>query len=159
MNPKKKDPGSRIASNRRARFDYVFEEEYEAGIVLTGSEVKSLRAGQVQLREAYGLVRRGEMWLVGMHIAPYEMARHGGHEAKRERKLLLHSREIERIHRRVQEQRLTIVPVRMYWKNGRVKVLIGVGRGSRRYDKREKLKARDMEREARRAMSDRRRSG
>lgn len=159
MNPKKKDPGSRIASNRRARFDYVFEEEYEAGIVLTGSEVKSLRAGQVQLREAYGLVRRGEMWLVGMHIAPYEMARHGGHEAKRERKLLLHSREIERINRRVQEQRLTIVPVRMYWKNGRVKVLIGVGRGSRRYDKREKLKTRQMEREARRAMSDRRRSG
>ena len=159
MNPKKKDTGSRIAANRRARFDYVFEEEYEAGIVLTGSEVKSLRAGQVQLREAYGLVRRGEMWLVGMHIAPYEMARHGGHEAKRERKLLLHSREIERINRRVQEQRLTIVPISMYWKRGRVKVLIGVGRGSRRYDKREKLKARDMDREARRAMSDRRRSG
>ena len=159
MNPKEKGKGSRIAANRRARFDYVFEEEYEAGIVLTGSEVKSLRAGQVQLREAYGLVRRGEMWLVGMHIAPYEMARHGGHEAKRERKLLLHSREIERINRRVQEQRLTIVPIRMYWMNGRVKVLIGVGRGSRRYDKREKLKARDMDREARRAMSDRRRSG
>lgn len=158
MKRNEKDTGSRIASNRRARFDYVFEEEYEAGIVLTGSEVKSLRAGQVQLREAYGLVRRGEVWLAGMHIAPYEMARHGGHEAKRERKLLLHGREIGRINRRVQEQRLTIVPIRMYWKNGRVKVLIGIGRGSRRYDKREKLKARDMEREARRAMSDRGRS-
>ena len=155
---RKKNPGSSIATNRRARFDYVFEEEYEAGIVLTGSEVKSLRAGQVQLREAYGMVRRGEVWLVGMHIAPYEMARHGGHEAKRERKLLLHGREIERINRQVQEQRLAIVPIKMYWKNGRVKVLIGIGRGSRRYDKREKLKARDMEREARRAMSERGRS-
>ncbi len=158
MNREKKNAGSVIASNRRARFDYVFDEEYEAGIVLTGSEVKSLRAGQVQLREAYGLVRRGEVWLLGMHIAPYEMARHGGHEAKRERKLLLHSREIGRINSRVQERGLTIVPVKMYWKNGRVKVLIGVGRGSRRYDKRQKLKAREMEREARRAMSDRRRS-
>jgi len=155
---KKKDPGSGIASNRRARFDFVFNEEYEAGIVLIGSEVKSLRVGQVQMREAYGLVRHGEVWLVGMHIAPYEMARHGGHEAKRERKLLLHSREIGRISRRVKERGLTIVPIRMYWKNGRVKVLIGVGRGSRHYDKREKLKARDMEREARRAMSGRDRS-
>ena len=158
MNREKKNAGSVIASNRRARFDYVFDEEYEAGIVLTGSEVKSLRAGQVQLREAYGLVRRGEVWLLGMHIAPYEMARHGGHEAKRERKLLLHSREIGRINSRVQERGLTIVPVKMYWKNGRVKVLIGIGRGARRYDKRQKLKAREMEQEARRAMSDRRRS-
>ncbi|MXY76020.1 MAG: SsrA-binding protein SmpB [Acidimicrobiia bacterium] len=158
MNREKKNAGSVIASNRRARFDYVFDEEHEAGIVLTGSEVKSLRAGQVQLREAYGLVRRGEVWLVGMHIAPYEMARHGGHEAKRERKLLLHGREIERITRRVQERGLTIVPIKMYWKNGRVKVLIGIGRGARRYDKRQKLKAREMEREARRAMSDRGRS-
>lgn len=158
MKHEKKNRGSVIAANRRARFHYVFDEEYEAGIVLTGSEVKSLRAGQVQLREAYGLVRRGEVWLVGMHIAPYEMARHGGHEAKRERKLLLHSREIGRINSRVQERGLTIVPIRMYWKSGRVKVLIGIGRGSRRYDKRQKLKAREMEREARRAMSDRRRS-
>lgn len=158
MKREKKNRGSVIASNRRARFDYVFDEEYEAGIVLTGSEVKSLRAGQVQLREAYGLVRRGEVWLMGMHIAPYEMARHGGHDAKRERKLLLHGREIERITSRVQERGLTIVPVRMYWKNGRVKVLIGIGRGARRYDKRQKLKAREMEREARRAMSDRGRS-
>ena len=150
---RKKGHGSRIADNRRARFDYVFDEEYEAGLVLTGSEVKSLRAGQVQLREAYGVVRHGEAWLVGMHIAPYEMARHGGHEPTRERKLLLHSREIERINQRVQERGLTIVPIRMYWKSGRVKVLIGVGRGARRYDKREKLKARQMEREARRAMS------
>ena len=150
---RKKSNRSRIADNRRARFDYVFEEEYEAGLVLTGSEVKSLRAGQVQLREAYGLVRQGEVWLVGMHIAPYEMARHGGHEPTRERKLLLHGREIERINQRVQERGLTIVPIRMYWRNGRVKVMIGIGKGARRYDKREKLKARQMEREARRAMS------
>ena len=80
-----------IASNRRARYDYTFEDEYEAGIVLTGSEVKSLREGQAQLKEAYGLVRRGEVWLAGMHIAPYRMARDGGHDPIRERKLLLNS--------------------------------------------------------------------
>ncbi|MXX65314.1 MAG: SsrA-binding protein SmpB [Acidimicrobiia bacterium] len=154
---RKKDSGSNIARNRRARFDYVFEEEYEAGIVLTGSEVKSIRAGQVHLRESYGQVRRGEIWLVGMHIAPYEMAREGGHHPTRERKLLLNAREIERINRRVSERGLTIVPISMYWKRGRVKVQIGIGRGSRRYDKREKIKARDMERETRKALSRRHR--
>ncbi len=144
---------SRIADNRRARFDYNFQEEFEAGIVLSGSEVKSVRAGAVQLREAYALVRDGEVWLAGMHIAPYEMARDGGHEPTRERKLLLHRREIERIRRRVQERGLAVVPLRMYWKGGRVKVAIGVGRGTRSYDKRQKIKAREMDREAQRAMS------
>ena len=150
---RKKGGASAIATNRRARFDYVFEDEYEAGIVLTGSEVKSLRAGQAQLKEAYGLVRDGEVWLVGMHIAPYRMARHGGHEPTRDRKLLLHARQIARIAGRVQERGLTIVPIRMYWKHGRAKVLLGVGRGARKYDKRQKIRNREMKREAREAMS------
>ena len=151
MSKRKAGPPA-IATNRRARFDYVFESEYEAGIVLTGSEVKSLRAGQAQLKEAYGLVRGGEVWLVGMHIAPYQMARDGGHEPTRDRKLLLHAGEITRITRRVQERGLALVPIRMYWKNGRAKVLLGVGRGARRYDKRQKIRSRDMRREAEQAM-------
>lgn len=154
----KQGGGNLIASNRRARRDYLFEEEYEAGIVLTGSEVKSLRAAQVHLREAYGLVRRGEMWLAGMHIAHYQMARGGGHDPVRDRKLLLHSREIERIARRIQEKGMAAAPIEMYWKNGRVKVLLGVGRGARRYDKRQQIKAREMKREADRAASRRGRS-
>ena len=151
MSRKKAGPPP-IATNRRARFDFVFEDEYEAGIVLTGSEVKSLRAGQAQLKEAYGLVRDGEVWLVGMHIAPYKMARDGGHDPTRDRKLLLHAGEIARITRRVQERGLTLVPIRMYWKHGRAKVLLGVGRGARRYDKRQKIRTRDMQREAEQAM-------
>lgn len=148
----KKPGGQAIATNRRARHDYVFEEEYEAGIVLTGSEVKSLRAGQAELREGYGAVRDGEVWLVGVHIAPYSMARDGGHDPTRDRKLLLHAREIARITKRVQERGLTLAPIRMYWKNGRAKVLLGVGRGARRYDKRQAIKAREMRREAERSM-------
>ncbi len=142
-----------IATNRRARYDYVFEDEYEAGIVLTGSEVKSLRAGQAQLKEAYGLVREGEVWLVGVHIAPYRMARHGGHEPTRDRKLLLHAGEIARISRRVHERGRTLVPIRMYWKGGRAKVLLGLGRGARKYDKRQKIRTREMRREAEQAIS------
>ena len=151
----KKPNRAAIATNRRARYDYVFEDEYEAGIVLTGSEVKSLRAGQAQLKEAYGLVREGEVWLVGVHIAPYRMARHGGHEPTRDRKLLLHAGEIARISRRVHERGLTLVPIRMYWKGGRAKVLLGVGRGARKYDKRQKIRTREMRREAERAISGR----
>ena len=150
---KKRSGGAAIATNRRARRDYVFEEEYEAGIVLTGSEVKSLRAGQAQLKEAHGMVRGGEIWLVGMHIAPYSMARDGGHDPTRDRKLLLHAQEINRIAKRVQERGLTLAPIRMYWKHGRAKVLLGVGRGARKYDKRQAIKAREMRREAERSMS------
>ncbi|MCY4368959.1 MAG: SsrA-binding protein SmpB [bacterium] len=153
---RKKPGGAAIATNRRARYDYVFEDEYEAGIVLTGSEVKSLRGGQAQIKEAYGLLRDGEIWLVGMHIAPYSMARDGGHEPTRERKLLLHAYEIARISKRVKERGHTLVPIRMYWKNGRAKVLLGVGRGARKYDKRQAIKAREMRREAQQSMSHRR---
>lgn len=158
MSKKKKSGRAAIATNRRARHDYVFEDEYEAGIVLTGSEVKSLRAGQAQLKEAHGLVRGGEVWLVGMHIAPYSMARDGGHDPTRDRKLLLHGKEIARIGKRVRERGLTLVPIRMYWKHGRAKVLMGLGRGARKYDKRQAIKEREMGREAQRSASRRSRS-
>ena len=153
MAKKRKKGGDAIATNRRARYDYVFEETLEAGMALTGSEVKSMRAGNVQLKDSYATVRDGEAWLVGVYIAPYEMAREGGHDPERTRKLLLHSAEITRLAARTQERGLTLIPIKMYWRGGKAKVLLGLGRGARRYDKREKIKAREMEREARRAMS------
>ena len=151
----KKTDGSTITTNRRARFDYTFEAEYEAGIVLTGSEVKSLRAGNAQFKDSYGLIRDGELWLIGMYIPPYEMARHGGHEPERERKLLLHAHEIARIGGKVREKGLTLIPIKMYWKDGRAKLLLGMGRGSRQYDKRQKIRDREIRRETDRAMSHR----
>lgn len=153
MVKKRKKGGDAIATNRRARYDYVFEETLEAGMALTGSEVKSMRDGNVQLKDSYAAVRDGEAWLVGAYIAPYQMAREGGHEPERTRKLLLHSAEIARLTARTQERGLTLVPIKMYWRGGKAKVLLGLGRGASRYDKREKIKAREMEREARRAMS------
>lgn len=153
MAKKRKKGGDAIATNRRARYDYVFEETVEAGMALTGSEVKSMRDGNVQLKDSYAAVRDGEAWLVGAYIAPYQMAREGGHEPERTRKLLLHSAEIARLAARTQERGLTLVPIKMYWRGGKAKVLLGLGRGASRYDKREKIKAREMEREARRAMS------
>ena len=151
----KKTDGSTITTNRRARFDYTFEAEYEAGIVLTGSEVKSLREGNAQFKDSYGLIRDGELWLIGMHIPPYEMARHGGHDPERERKLLLHAHEIARIGGRVREKGLTLIPIKMYWKNGRAKLLLGMGKGARQYDKRRKIRDREIRRETDRAMSHR----
>lgn len=153
MAKKRKKGGDAIATNRRARYDYVFEETLEAGMALTGSEVKSMRAGNVQLKDSYAAVRDGEAWLVGAYIAPYEMAREGGHDPERRRKLLLHSAELARLASRTQERGLTLIPIKMYWRGGKAKVLLGLGRGARRYDKREKIKAREMERETRRAMS------
>ena len=147
----KKTDSSTITTNRRARFDFTFEDEYEAGMVLTGSEVKSLREGNAVFKDAYGHVRGGEVWLVGMHIAPYQMARDGGHEPERDRKLLLHGQEIARISGRIREKGLTFIPIKMYWKDGRAKVLMGLGKGARQYDKRQKIKERETKRETERA--------
>jgi len=141
-----------IATNRRARFDYEVLDTGEAGIMLLGSEVKSLRAGQVDLKDSYAHVQRGEMWLVGVRIAPYEYARDGGHEPERERKLLLHKREIERIASTLAEKGLTLLPLRMYFKDGKVKVELGLGRGKGQRDKRESLKRKQAEREMDRAI-------
>ncbi len=140
-----------VASNRRARHDYEILDTYEAGMSLLGSEVKSLRAGRADLKDGYGEVREGEIWLVGVYIAPYAFARGGGHEPERARKLLLHRREIDRIGGRLAEQGLTLVPLRIYFKEGRAKVELGLARGRRRYDKRQALREREQRREMERA--------
>lgn len=142
-----------IASNRRARYDYEILERVEAGIALVGTEVKSLRAGQIQLKDSYAHARGGEMWLVGTHIAPYDQADgFGGHDPERRRKLLLHREEIDKLSSRAEKDSLTLVPLSVYFRNGKVKVELGLGRGRRRYDKRHAIAERDANLEARRAM-------
>jgi SsrA-binding protein len=141
-----------ITTNRRARFDYEILETYEAGLVLRGSEVKSLRHGRAHLSDAYAIVKEGEAFLVGAHIAPYSFARDGGHDPDRTRKLLLHKREIQRLGATLAEKGLTLVPLRMYFKEGKAKVELGLARGKTRYDKRETLKRRQADREMQRAM-------
>jgi len=141
-----------VASNRRARHDYEILDTFEAGLALEGSEVKSIREGKVVLKDSFAHVRDGEVWLVGTYIAPYEFSRGGGHEPERTRKLLLHKREIARINAKLGEQGLTLVPLRIYLKDGRAKVELGLGRGKRTIDKREAIKERDQQREIERAL-------
>ena len=140
-----------VASNRKARHNYDILETWECGVVLTGSEVKSLRAGQVQLKDAYGEVRRGEIWLENLHIAPYQFAREGGHDPERPRKLLLHKREIDALIGKVNEQGLTLVPLLIYFSQGLAKVELALARGRRKYDKRQAIRAREEQREMDRA--------
>src|SRR3954453_3431028 len=145
-------PGTKvIATNRQARRDYEILETIECGLVLKGSEVKSLRDAHVQFADANGWFRNGEAWLLGLHIAPYS---HGqgayGHEPDRERKLLLHRDEMQRLKSRVDQERLALVPLSLYFKNGRAKVELGLGKGRKRYDKRQVLAQRDADLEARR---------
>jgi SsrA-binding protein len=141
-----------IATNRRARFDYEILDTWETGIALLGSEVKSLRLGRADLKDSYAYVKRGEMWLVGVRISPYEYARDGGHDPERERKLLLHKREIEKIGSQIAEKGLTVLPVRLYFKEGKVKVELGLARGKAQRDKRETLKRRQADRDMQRAI-------
>lgn len=139
----------RIAQNRRARHDYEVLETVECGIALVGGEVKSLRAGAVQLRESYARVDEGEVWLHGVHIAPYAFAQgFGTYEPERPRKLLLHRRQIDELLGRSQQQSLTLVPLSMYFKDGRAKVELALARGRHTYDKRHALAARDADRDA-----------
>lgn len=148
-------PGTKvIATNRRARRDYELGEVVECGIVLKGSEVKSLRESKVQLADAYARIDNGEMWLLGLHIAPYSHG-HGvmGHEPDRPRKLLLHRAEIQRIGSKLDQDRLTLVPLSLYFKDGRAKVEIALGKGRRMVDRREEIARRDADREAARAMA------
>ncbi len=157
MAEKAKSNGDRLVTeNRKARHDFEILETYEAGLLLTGSEVKSLRAGRVNLKDSYARVDRGEAFLMNAHISPYAAASQFGHEPERNRKLLLHRAEIDTLTGRVQERGLTIVPLKIYFKNGRAKVLLGVGRGRKAYDKREAIKSREIERETDRAMRVRR---
>jgi SsrA-binding protein len=143
-----------IATNRQAGFRYNLLEKFEAGIVLQGSEVKSIRDGGVQLKDAYADVKDGEVWLRNMHIAPYKPAREN-HDPERPRKLLLHRREIERLVGATSEKGLTIVPTRLYWNGPRAKVELAVAKGKDLYDKRRSIKERDTRREIQREMSER----
>jgi SsrA-binding protein len=140
-----------VTVNRRARHDYFIEESVEAGLVLTGSEVKSLRAGKAQLKDSYGQIKKGEVWLFNAHISEYGPAAQFGHDPTRARKLLLHRREIDRLAGKVKERGLTLVPLRIYFKHGRAKVELGLGRGKKLYDKRAAIKEREVRREMERA--------
>ena len=145
--------GSRTAaSNRRAFFNYEILERHEAGIVLTGTEIKSVRAGKVDLSDAYGRVRDGEMWLHNTYIAPYDPASQFNHDPRRLRKLLMHRDEIQKLESEVAERGLTLVALRVYFKRHVAKVELGLARGKRQYDKRQAIINRDMDREARRAV-------
>jgi SsrA-binding protein len=145
-----------VAENRRARHDYHLLERLEAGIVLTGTEVKSLREGRANLRRAYGDVRDGEIWLVGAHISAYEQGSIGQHDPDRDRKLLLHRREIDSLIGKVQEKGLTLVPTRLYFKNGKAKVELAVARGKEVRDKRRDIAKREADRQIERALKARR---
>lgn len=143
---------STIAQNRRARHDYEILARYEAGIVLSGSEIKSVREHKVQLQGSYARLKDGELWLVEAHIAPYQNAGYTQHEPSRDRKLLLHRKEIAKLQELMGEKGLTLIPLAMYFKRGRAKVEIGVARGLHRYDKREKVRERETKRELERAI-------
>ena len=142
------DGGDRtIATNRRARHEYHILETVEAGLVLRGTEVKSLRAGGVSFKDSYATIRSGEGWLLGCHINPYSHGTDANHEPERDRKLLLHRRELGRLTGKIAERGLTLIPLRMYFKRGRVKVELGLGRGKKLHDKRATIRERDTQRE------------
>ncbi len=148
-----RDPGRKmIAQNKKARHDYAIEDTYEAGIVLTGTEVKSLRQGRCSLVDAYASVQDGEVWLIGVHIPEYTEGTWNNHEPRRTRKLLMHKAEILRLIGKTKESGLSLVPLSLYFKDGRAKVEIGLGRGRKAYDKRQLLSQRDADREIRKAV-------
>ncbi len=151
---RKAAPGD-VATNRQAGFRYHLIERYETGIQLVGSEVKSLRAGRVQLKDAYAAVRDGEVWLHNLHVAPYEPASRENHEPERPRKLLMHRREIERLIGRTQERGLTLIPTRIYFRGPHAKVELALARGKDVGDKRRSIKEREQRREIERALSER----
>ena len=145
------DGTKQIAGNRRAFYDYAIEDRFEAGVVLTGTEVKSLRANGCSLTDGYARLKGGEAWLVNVHIPPYGQGTFfSQHEPRRDRKLLLHARELRRLTGTLQEKGYALLPLRMYFKRGRVKVELGIGRGKRQYDKRESIKRKEAQREAQR---------
>jgi SsrA-binding protein len=151
------DAGQRVvATNRRARFDYEILERHEAGIALTGSEVKSLRQGKASLSESFARVQDGEVWLENMHIPPYQQGEKRGYDPRRRRKLLLHRAEIDRLVGKTAERGLALVPIRVYFSHGLAKVELGLGRGKRAYEKRQAVLEREHRREIERATSRRR---
>jgi len=154
VNEEQKKVEERIAiSNRKARHDYEVLDSFEAGVVLKGSEVKSLRLGNANLQDSYAYVKGSEVWLSGMHINPYEQANILNHEPRRERKLLLHKKEIRKLIGKTSEKGLTLIPLKVYFKNGLAKVELGLCKGRRSYDKRAAIAKRETEREIRRQFS------
>jgi SsrA-binding protein len=148
-------PDKTVAVNRRARHEYAVDETLEAGLVLTGTEIKSIRAGRVSLAEAYARIERGEAWLIGAHIAPYEQGNRNNHEPIRTRKLLLHRDQIAELVGRTQAKGFTLVPLKLYIRNGMAKLELGVARGKKEHDKRRAIAERDMRRELERATKER----
>ncbi|MCX7679483.1 MAG: SsrA-binding protein SmpB [Spirochaetes bacterium] len=141
-----------VVINKKARFEYEIIETIEAGIVLTGTEVKSARKRKVSINDAYAKIKKGEVFLVNMNIAPYEMGNRFNHDPERERKLLLHRQEIKRLTGKLKEKGFSLIPLKVYFSNGKLKVLLGLGKGKAKYDKRREIQKRDAEREMRRAM-------
>jgi len=150
---KKKPAGEKIiAQNKTARLNYFIDDTYEAGIALVGTEVKALREGKANLKDSYALVRDGEVFVHEMHISPYTYGNRQNHDSLRVRKLLLHKGEIKRLYGKSRERGLALIPLKLYFKSGKVKIEIGVGRGKRLYDKRESLKVKEDRREIERGM-------
>ncbi|OIK16411.1 SsrA-binding protein [Bacillus sp. MUM 116] len=150
-----KGEGKVVAQNKKAYHDYFIEEKYEAGIVLQGTEIKSIRAGKVNLKDAYARIQNGEAILFGMHVSPYEQGNRFNHDPLRTRKLLLHKREINKLLGETKEVGYALVPLKLYLKNGFCKVLIGLAKGKKNYDKRESLKQKEAKREIERAFRER----
>jgi len=148
-------PDKTVAVNRRARHEYAVEETLEAGIVLTGTEIKSIRAGRVNLAEAYARIEHGEAWLIGAHVAPYEQGNRNNHEPTRTRKLLLHRDQIAELVGRTQAKGFTLVPLKLYIRDGMAKLELGVARGKKEYDKRRTIAERDMRRALERSTKER----
>lgn len=146
--------GNAIARNKKANHDFHIEETFEAGIVLRGTEIKSIRAGRVNMKDSFARVKNGEVYLHNMHISPYEQGNQFNHEPTRMRKLLLHRKEINRLIGETQQQGYSLVPLKMYIKNGVAKVLIGLGKGKKKYDKREDLKRKQAKRDIDRAVKE-----
>lgn len=154
MSTPSKNPGTKlIGSNKNARRNYEILDTFEAGISLMGSEVKSLRQGRVSFKDGYVKITAGEAWLVGVHIAPYEYATHFGHEPERERRLLLHKHEIEMLASKVEQKGLSVVPTKMYFRKGRVKVEVALCRGKKIHDRRDDIKQRDIARDTARELA------
>ncbi|KSU87947.1 SsrA-binding protein [Bacillus sp. VT 712] len=150
-----KGEGKVVAQNKKARHDYFIEETYEAGIVLQGTEIKSIRNGRVNLKDSFARVQNGEVFLHNMHVSPYEQGNRYNHEPLRTRKLLLHKREINKLIGYTKETGYSLVPLKIYLKNGFAKVLLGLGKGKKKYDKREDLKRKEAKRDIERAFRDR----
>jgi len=140
-----------VAENRKARHNYFIEDTYEAGMVLTGTEVKSLRQGRANLKDSYARIKNGEVYVYQMHISPYPFAYYDNHEPLRPRKLLLHKSEINKLYGKINEMGHSLIPLKLYFKNGKVKILLALAKGKRKYDKRETIRQRDGQRELDRA--------